>query len=140
MKGQQIVATWNPISERIWIKGKIDDSDKWESIDTSKEKLQCAPDFLDTTIHEKRVNKKGNAVMIKTTYLDNYWVVGSPCGSYGMIDQHVIDDFEKDKIDDPDYYEIYALGNYGTIRTGNEYYHQFKRNKHVSQSRSWHIP
>ena len=42
-------------------------------------------------------------VVIQSTYLNNFWVVGSPDGTYGYYDEQCIADFEKDRLNDPDY-------------------------------------
>lgn len=69
-------------------------------------------------------------VIIKSTYLNNFWVVGSPDGTYGFYDAQTIADFERDKERDYAYYLIYALGEWGTIRTGGEFFHAFDPAKH----------
>ena len=68
--------------------------------------------------------------MLRTCYLDNIWIVGDGLGG-GFIDKHVIADFERDKINDINYYNIYALGHWGKLRTGGEFLKQFKTEKHV---------
>lgn len=115
-KGQQIICLFNPISEEHWIKKTIFD----------KEELR--PEESD--IAGMWVNAKGNLVVMKTNYLDNYWIVGKWRDGKlvgGFVDQHVIDDMEKDRLDDPDYYEVYGLGNWGKIRTGAEFWKDFRR-------------
>ncbi|MDR1173158.1 MAG: hypothetical protein LBL24_11965 [Bacteroidales bacterium] len=34
----------------------------------------------------KEINEAGDTILIKTSYLDNWWVVGSPCGTFGFVD------------------------------------------------------
>ncbi|MCM1141148.1 MAG: PBSX family phage terminase large subunit, partial [Muribaculum sp.] len=68
-----------------------------------------------------------------TTYLNNFWVVGSPDGSYGYYDEQCIADFEKDRINDPDYYNVYALGEWGVLRTGSEFFGSFNRGQHCRE-------
>lgn len=67
------------------------------------------------------VEHPGDTVLIQSTYLNNFWVVGSPDGTYGYYDEQCVADFEKDRINDPDYYNVYALGEWGVIRTGSEF-------------------
>ena len=72
-------------------------------------------------------------VIMRSTYLNNFWVVGSPDGTYGFYDAQVIADFEKDKINDYSYYLVYALGEWGTIKTGGEFFRNFEIGKHVGR-------
>lgn len=105
---QQIIGIFNPISEEHWIKKHVFD----------KEELQEIPG---TDISGMWVNSVGNLIVLKTNYLDNKYIVGP-----NFVDQHTIDDFEKDKADDNAYYQIYGLGNWGKIRTGGEFWKDFK--------------
>jgi PBSX family phage terminase large subunit len=112
-KNQQIIASWNPIDENHWIKKKVIDTYGW--IEQPKE-IEGIPQSRLSENSHVRINTQGNAVEIKTTYLDNYWVVGHKKG--GFQDKHVIADFEEDKKNDPNNYKIYALGEYGTCTEG----------------------
>lgn len=71
-----------------------------------------------------------DTLILKSTYLNNFWVVGSPDGTYGFYDRQAVADFEKDKNRDYNYYRIYALGDWGSIRTGGEYLYAFDAGKH----------
>ena len=115
-ENQQIIGIFNPISEDHWIKINVFD----------KEVLTEMP----TNISGKWVNDLGNTVILKTNYLDNKFIVGDGKGG-GYIDQHTIDDFEKDKIQDYAYYLVYGLGNWGKIRTESEFWKDFNANKHI---------
>ena len=68
-----------------------------------------------------------DTVIIHSTYLNNFWVVGSPDGKYGYYDYQAIANFERDRINDPDYFQVYALGEWGHIRTGAEFFPSFNR-------------
>ncbi len=127
--GQKIIGIFNPISEEHWLKKSVFD----------KEVLVEVP----TNIQGKWINrpangKEANTVILKTCYLDNKYIVGdwavNPQGELvqvgGFVDQHTIDDFEKDKIDDFDYYNIYGLGNWGRLRTGGEFWKDINANLH----------
>lgn len=141
-KGQKIISTFNPISEEHWIKKNIFDKDDFTDIDNHLFGLlkDCdtgmilPKEFSEVT--RKQVNSEryifnprkriaerhpSDTLVIKSTYLNNFWVVGSPCGTYGFYDRQTVADFEKDKERDPNYYSIYALGEWGTIKTGGEY-------------------
>jgi hypothetical protein len=116
IKGQQYYFTFNPVSEQCYIKVDIFDKDEFIEI-------PCK------AVDVKQINKKGNTLVYRTNYLFNKWIVGDGKGG-GFIDQHVIDDFESDKVNDINYYNIYALGHWGKLRTGGEFLKQFKYDKH----------
>jgi phage terminase large subunit len=115
--GQQIIGSFNPVSELSYIKVDIFDQEKWTELYTAAGDL-------------KQINDKGNTLTIQTNYLYNIWIVGDGKGG-GFIDEHAIADFEQDKINDVNYYNIYALGKWGKLRTGGEFLKQFDSNKHV---------
>lgn len=123
--GQQIIGIFNPISEEHWVKTKVFDTEVLTEVKAD--------------ICGKWVNDNGNTVILKTNYLDNVFIVGrwavNPSGELvqvgGFVDKHVIADFEKDKVSDFAYYQIYGLGNWGRIRTGGEYWKDFNYNLHV---------
>ncbi len=145
-EGQQIIYTFNPIKETHWIKKEVIDKQTWH--DYSMQVVlngHPLPDEL-TQVKSIRINEPiqmmhhrtgemiehpADTVMIQTTYLNNFWVVGSPDGSYGFYDQQCIATFEKDRIMDPDYYNVYALGEWGVLRTGSEFFSSFNRGVHV---------
>ena len=116
-KNQQIIAAFNPVSEMSYIKTQIFDKEILKELPTRAGDL-------------KQINEKGNMLLIRTNYLFNIWIVGDGKGG-GFIDQHTIDDFETDKVNDINYYNIYALGHWGKLRTGGEFFKQFKTEKHV---------
>jgi phage terminase large subunit len=114
--GQQIIGIFNPVSEMSFIKTEIFDNETFE------EKY--------STIQSSQINSSGDTLVLRTCYLDNIWIVGDGKGG-GFIDYHVIADFERDKLNDINYYNIYALGQWGKLRTGGEFLKQFDSNKHV---------
>lgn len=122
-KNQQIIGLFNPIDETHWLKTEV--FDKEELIEV----------ITDTNITSKHISDKGNFVVYKVNYLNNYFIVGKwdEKGNLigGFVDQHTIDDFEKDKVDDFNYYQIYGLGNWGKLRTGGEFWKDFNTNLHV---------
>jgi PBSX family phage terminase large subunit len=122
--GQQIVGIFNPISEQHWIKENVFDKEVLTNIETN--------------ICETQINSAGDTVILKTNYLDNKYIVGewSDDGQQigGFVDTHVIADFEKDKINDFNYYQIYGLGNWGKLRTGGEFWKDFQTDKHVTKT------
>jgi phage terminase large subunit len=124
--GQQIIGIFNPISEEHWIKENVFDKENLIEIESDINSIQ--------------INDLGNTVILKTNYLDNKYIVGEwdENGKQigGFVDTHVIADFEKDKINDFNYYQIYGLGNWGKIRTGGEFWKDFKTDLHVKKV-SW---
>lgn len=112
--GQKFIGIFNPISEEHWIKVNVFDKEVWTD-------LPC-------DITQKQVNESNNTVILKTNYTDNKYIVGPH-----FIDNHVIADFEKDKITDFNYYLIYGLGNWGKIRTGGEFWKDFNSNLHLTK-------
>ena len=141
-EGQQIIAAFNPISEEHWIKKKWFDQETWhdvpmaitigneelppelcavKSVRMNSEKLILNPNTGEYDRHAP------DTIVIQSTYLNNFWVVGSPDGSYGYYDYQAIANFENDRINDPDYYQVYALGEWGHIRTGAEFFPSFNR-------------
>ena len=138
MEGQQIISAFNPISEEHWIKKHWLDREQWndvpmeidgipkelcavKSVRMNSEKLILNPNTGEYDRHAP------DTIVIQSTYLNNFWVVGSPDGKYGYYDQQAIATFENDRINDPDYYQVYALGEWGHIRTGAEFFPSFNR-------------
>ena len=146
MVGQQIISTFNPIKETHWIKTQIFDKEKWHDIPKVVEIAgrELPPQLTD--VKSIRMNEPksilnprtkeieehpSDTVVIQTTYLNNFWVVGSPDGTYGFYDEQCVADFERDRLNDPDYYNVYALGEWGVIRTGSEFFSSFNRGVHT---------
>lgn len=146
MVGQQIITTFNPIKETHWIKTQVFDKEKWHDIPKIVEIAgRVLPPQL-TDVKSIRMNEPksilnprtkeieehpSDTVVIQTTYLNNFWVVGSPDGTYGFYDEQCVADFERDRLNDPDYYNVYALGEWGVIRTGSEFFSLFNRGVHT---------
>lgn len=127
--GQQIIGLFNPISEDHWIKRNVFDKEILTPVDMVAEAKTKGYADEDWVITGKWLNKLLNTVILKVTYLDNKYIVGPH-----FIDKHVIEDFEKDKIDDNIYYMVYGLGNWGKIRTGGEFWKDFDANLHVKEN------
>jgi phage terminase large subunit len=142
MEGQQIVAAFNPISEEHWIKKKWFDTEEWHELPmeltvggeelppelcaVKSVRMNSAKQILNPNTGEYDLHKP-DTIVIQSTYLNNFWVVGSPDGTYGYYDYQAIAQFEHDRINDPDYYQVYALGEWGHIRTGAEFFPSFNR-------------
>lgn len=147
-KGQQIIADFNPISETNWIKKDWLDNEKLHDVPMVVEiggKIIPAEltkvKSLKMNEGKSMVNPKTkeieeyppNMVVIQSTYLNNFWVVGSPDGTYGYYDEQCVMDFEHDRLYDPDYYNVYALGEWGVIKTGNEFLNSFNVGKNSGE-------
>ncbi|AUC15421.1 hypothetical protein BTO06_09840 [Tenacibaculum sp. SZ-18] len=145
IEGQQIVCMFNPINKEHWIKKKVFDMEEQNQLSKSlvdhNGVLRLNVEEKYTHVSEKweggkiKVNGEEyppNFVVIKSTYLNNFWVVGSPCKSFGFIDIQTIADFDHDKKTDYNFYSIYALGNWGKLNKGGEFYKKFKAEKHVT--------
>lgn len=147
-KGQQIICTFNPISESHWIKKEFIDKDKWHDVPMSvtiagkelpeeltkvKSVKKNAPRQILNPRTKQIEEQDSNTVIIQSTYLNNFWVVGSPDGTYGFYDEQCVADFEYDRVHDPDYYNVYALGEWGVIRTGSEFFGSFNRGKNSGE-------
>ena len=118
---QQIIADWNPIDEQHWIKTELIDKDTWVDLPNTG--------LCDTSWVKK--NATGDTILIKTSYRDNFWVVGSPCGTFGNKDEHALANFEKMRVQKPNQYQVYGLGEWGTFRVGGEFWKQFDIDRHV---------
>lgn len=143
-EGQQLYAAFNPIAESHWIKKKVFDSEKWHDIPmeielfgTSLRKELCKVKAVMMNEPSSIINPRTgevqvlppNFIWIQSTYLNNFWVVGSPDGKYGYYDVQCIANYNYDKEHDPDYYRVYALGEWGVIRTGGEFLPKFDMKK-----------
>lgn len=148
-KGQQIISTFNPISEMHWIKKNVLDKENLHDIPMRVEiNGKLIPEEL-TKVKSLRMNEAKyimnprtgeieehapDMIVIQSTYLNNFWVVGSPDGTYGYYDEQCVADFERDRINDPDYYNVYALGEWGILRTGSEFLGSFNIGKHSGKT------
>jgi len=123
LPGQQIVGLWNPVSENHWIKNKVLDLEEWHDLPKDIEGREFST-LSDESF--KRENAAGDMLLIRTTYKDNFWIVGHPDGEHGFNDIHTVNDFERDRRTDYNYYRVYALGEWGKLDTGAEFYKGFK--------------
>jgi len=71
-------------------------------------------------------------VVMRSTFENNFWVVGSPCGTFGFEDIQTLADFEDDRLNHFDFYRIYALGEWGKLNIGGEMYKNFKVDRHTA--------
>ena len=147
IKGQQMICNFNPISELHWIKTKVIDAEQWEELPRyigrkgseicrfSKITSKCKNSsrvIINPRTGDKEIHPS-DMLLLKTTYLNNFWVVGSPDGDFGFYDKQTVADFEKDKERDYDYYRIYALADWGIIRTGGEFLYNFDEKRNTGE-------
>lgn len=145
MEGQQIIQMFNPVDASCWIKKKLFDTQRWHEVPMEVviggRKIPAELTNVKTlrmnegkTILNPRTKepeyRPPNTVIIQSTYLNNFWIVGSPDGTYGFYDEQCVADFEFDRLHDPDYYNVYALAEWGVIRTGSEFFGSFNRGVH----------
>ena len=138
MDFQQLVYDFNPIDITHFIKEKIFDS--MNLVDEAP-LIECADKALTHIAQKQRslpfkvegVEYPGNTVIMRSTYLNNFFIVGSPSGydNFGRRDIQAIAQFEFFKIHNPNYYNVYALGLWGQLTQGGEFYHKFDRPRHV---------
>ena len=115
-ENQQVIGIFNPINETHWLKTNLFDNLNLTDIPTDK-------DITSIQVGGQENNFK----VYLLTYLNNKWIVGPH-----YVDKHVISDFEFDKANDYEYYRIYALGQWGKIITGAEFYKYFDVKTHIS--------
>jgi phage terminase large subunit len=113
---QQVIGIFNPINETHWLKVNLFDNLNLVDVPTDKDITQI-----------QIGGQNNNFKVYLLTYLNNKWIVGPH-----YVDKHVISDFEFDKVNDYDYYRIYALGQWGKIKTGAEFYKYFDIKQHIS--------
>jgi phage terminase large subunit len=119
--GQKIFASWNPVDENSWVKTEL--VDKHEFIDTEY-KLPSESSFV-------KISTCGKVVLIRTTYEDNYWIVGSPCGTYGYRDENLIAVYEGLRTKNYNSYKVNVLGDWGKTNFGGEFLKTWRSEKHT---------
>ena len=110
IEGQKIFSSWNPVDENSWVKTNLVDKYQWNDTDW---KLPCENSFV-------KKSSCGKAILIKTTYEDNYWITGSPCGAYGYRDENLINEYNLLKERNYNSYKINVLGEWGKTVYGGE--------------------
>ena len=126
---QQLLASWNPISEKHWIKKELIDSDEWEDL---PKMVNDNPFSLLSDKSWIRINKRKNTILIKCNYLDNKWVVGGEIDGvkYGRLDRHVVDHFEHLKVSNYNAYLVYGEGEWGAIKNDSPFFYNYKPSVH----------
>lgn len=121
IEGQKIFAAWNPVDENSWVKTEL--VDKYEFIEMDY-KLPSENSFV-------KKSSCGKVVLIKTTYEDNYWIVGSPDGSYGYRDENLISEYEGLRLRNNNSYKVNVLGEWGKTVFGGEFLKCWRSENHT---------
>jgi hypothetical protein len=137
LPNQKIIYIWNPIDELMWQKTNLIDLENWVGCSMFPN-VDSKTGVKDSMIAEHKISESGNAIYMRTNYLDNWYIVGHPHyppnkdrehGGYGYRDEHVITDMEYDRLNDVDTYWVFGLGNWGRVNRGGEYYKAFEENR-----------
>ena len=115
--------TWNPVSDKLWIKGHLD-AINWTE---SEYKLPSENSFV-------KISECGTMVLIKTDYQDNYWTVGSPCGEYGYRDEALIEKYNQLKAYNYNKWRVVACGEWGIAEVKSPAFPTFDIKKHVGKT------
>lgn len=125
IKGQKIFASWNPVDENSWVKNDLVDTYQWEDCDRFG-KLPCDSSFI-------QISSDGKAILIKTTYEDNYWIVGSPDGSYGYKDENLISEYKALRTKNNNSWKVNVLGEWGKTTYGGEFLKCYNSEEHAGE-------
>lgn len=121
IEGQKIFGSWNPIDENSWVKINLVDQYEWLETDW---KLPCENSFV-------RISSCGKVVLIKTTYEDNYWITGSPDGTYGYRDENLIAEYQALRTRNNNSYKVNVLGEWGKTVFGGEFLKCWRSEHHT---------
>lgn len=125
IEGQKVLASWNPVDENSWIKTEV--IDKTVFVDCSDYGiLPCEDSFI-------KKSTDGKTILIKTTFMDNFWIVGSPCGTYGYRDENLISEYYDLRYKNPNSYNVNVLGEWGVTETSNPFASEYSPLKHESE-------
>ncbi|RLD69235.1 MAG: hypothetical protein DRI95_00655 [Bacteroidetes bacterium] len=115
-KNQQILASWNPVSSKHWIKKKLIDVQIWYDLPKKIKDIEFSELSENSFV---RINEKKDTILIKTTFLDNFWIVSHPKNKkIGFFDKHQIAHLQGLKELNENDYKIYALGEWGEQSEG----------------------
>jgi PBSX family phage terminase large subunit len=137
----KIIADFNPVSDQSWVKKKVFDNETWQEVNNhmfgvvdavsgkvlAKHYSEVKGKFINSPkeIYNVRTGQNDilppNTVWITSTYLNNFWVVGSPKQDYGFYDIQTIANYDSYKRSDYNKYRVYALGEWGSVAKGGEF-------------------
>jgi hypothetical protein len=122
-EGQKILASWNPVNINSWIK-KFLDKRTFVNVEHT---LPCKNSFI-------KISDDGKIVLIKTTYEDNYWIAGSPDGTYGYRDENLIYEYIQLKEINENLYNVNVLGEWGIDDPNKLFAKDYKPSIHFGKS------
>lgn len=118
--GQKIFASWNPVDENSWVKTEL--VDKYQFVDMAHQ-LPDENSFV-------KISTDGKVVLIKTTYKDNYWIVGG--NGYGYRDDNLIHEYESLRLKNYNSYKVNVLGEWGKTVFGGEFLKSWNSSQHTA--------
>lgn len=121
--GQKIFASWNPVDENSWVKTELVDQYQFEETD----KFGTLPGPYSFV----KISTCGTCVLIRTTYHDNYWIAGSPCGTYGYRDESLIQEYEELRTKNNNSYKVNVIGEWGKTNFGGEFLKSWRSETHT---------
>jgi len=132
---QKLFATWNPINEEHWIKTDFIDKKEWIELDRAAypvgHKLHNVSKLSNHSSIKR--SKDGMCILIKTNFFDNKWVFGGKDESveYGVIDENLIKLYASYEQEDPEFYQVNVLGEWGTVQAENPFIRNLDYNTQV---------
>jgi hypothetical protein len=123
IENQTFIGIFNPVDEQHWIKKELFDKLDLRLIENT---INGNPDSRVLDVY-----RKDRYIIVRSSYLNNYYVNGSIDGTWGYRDEAAIARFDEMKNVDYNYYRIYALAEWGKVSEGGEFYKNFKRTIHV---------
>lgn len=123
-EGQKILASWNPVNVNSWVKKDFIDKHTFHDVDHT---LPCKDSFV-------KISSNGKIVLIKTTYEDNFWITGSPDGSYGFRDDNLIYEYNQLKEFDENGYNVNVLGEWGIDDPNKLFAKDYSHAKHFGKT------
>jgi phage terminase large subunit len=121
---QKIIGSWNPVNVNSWVKKDFLDKHVFNDVTHT---LPCKNSFV-------RLSEEGKIVLIKTTYEDNYWIAGSPDGTYGYRDENLIHEYNKLKDLDENSYNVNVLGEWGIDDPNKLFAKDYSHAKHFGKT------
>jgi hypothetical protein len=136
-KNQQMIASWNPVNEKHWIKTEIIDKMDWiempKDVDGDHYSKLSDDSFVRMAMPvddgaDDYTPDAGRTILIKTVFADNKWIVGGTTKKglkYGRIDHQAITTFKEMKAFYPYDWRVYGLGDWGIIRPDQPYFNNY---------------
>lgn len=129
MENQKLFATWNPVDEKIWIKTELDQY-TWTDLPLIIGNNEYSRLSKNASV---KISNDGKIILIKTTYFDNKWMVGGD--GFGFRDQNLIDEYERNKLLDENWYRVNVLGEWGITNKQKKFAWAFDDKKHTQPAK-----